>query len=108
MSADDNDIRIVLGAVHNSVRSLAADVDRLRAQVDDIGAMAVRSVRLAEVVDAAESLMDDLPDLVRKLADDPALGMMCGPTIHSLAADVERSIAERKARRAGPPAIEKA
>lgn len=108
MSVDDNDIRATIGAVHNAVKGLREDVEGLRESLDDIGAMAARAARLAEVVDLAESLMDELPALIRRLADDPALGMMMGPTIYGLADDVERSIAERRARRAGPPAVERA
>lgn len=105
---DDNDIRATIGAIHNAVQGLRTDVEALRDQLDDLGALAARSARLAEVVNMAESLMDDLPNHVRKLADDPALGMMMGPTIHGLAADIEESMAAYRARRASAPGIERA
>lgn len=104
---DLNDIRAALGAVHNMCKGLVEKVNQLGERMDDVGAIAARTVRVDQAVADVEDMLASIAPALRKIADDPMVGPFAGPSLKEMADDIESGLAGRRAARANPPAIER-
>lgn len=104
--SDDNDIRATLGMLVRSQTDIAAKLDQLAERLDDVGALAVRSARLAELCHDLDAIVEALPGAIRKLSEDPAIGMLMGGQLHEMAASIEQAVAHRRELRSSAPGIE--
>lgn len=104
---DLNDIRAALGAVHNMCKDLVEKVDALGERMDDIGAVAARTVRVDQAVADVEDMVMTLPSALRKLANDPMVAPFGGHALSEMADDIEAGMQARRAARSAPPAIER-
>lgn len=104
---DLNDIRLALGALTNLARELDRKHTQILERLDDLGAFMARAVALSELLDDLEALTAELPAALRSLQSDPMLGMMLGGPAAQMADQLEAFLAERRDRRAAPPAIER-
>lgn len=102
---DLNDMRAVLGAIHNQGKDLVE-------KVDDIGAQTAATAALCRRLDHAvadfEAIVGAIPDGFRKLSSDPMLGPFIGPQLEEMASDLDAELAARRAIRSTPPAVESA
>jgi hypothetical protein len=104
---DLNDIRAALGAIVNNTRDLNERLESVAERLDDLGVFLARSAEFSEFLNDVEGFIrSSLPAQLRKVGEDPMIGMFAGPHAGALADQLEAFFAERAQRRASPPAIE--
>lgn len=104
---DLNDIRLAIGTLVNGQRDLAERLEKAVERLDDIGALLTRTAALSALLEDVESFGAQIPGLLRRVADDPMIGMFVSGPVNSVADEFEAHLAQRAKARASAPEIER-
>lgn len=96
---DFNDVRQAIGALTHAVRAIDGKLDRLVEKVDDMGALAARCVRLDQLADDIDAMVEMVPGAMRDASTQTPLSLMAGPQLAAFADQLDAQLAERRAKR---------